>query len=183
MSQLPEGWKLLHSEYLHRKSWLTVRRDHLELSNGHKIPEYYVLEYPNWVNVIALTQEGKFVLIRQYRHALGTANYEICAGVVDSSDESPLHAAKRELLEETGFGGGNWEEWVVTAPNPATSNNWVHCFLATGVERVQNPQPEPSEQITTHLVDAGELKQLMSDGGIVQATHLVGLWKYFALNP
>ncbi len=183
MNQLPEGWKLLQSDYLHREPWLTVRRDQLLLPNGHTIPKYFVLEYPDWVNVIAITQEGKFLLIRQYRHAMGLTSYEICAGVRDQGDETHLEAAKRELMEETGYGGGNWQEWLVTAPNPATSNNWVHCFLATDVEPLGASAPEPSEQITTHLVDYQELKAMMADGRIIQSTHLVGLWKYLAEHP
>lgn len=58
------SWKVLHSEYLFRCPWLTVRRDAVELPNGHTIPDYYVLEYPDWVNTIALTDDDQFVMVR-----------------------------------------------------------------------------------------------------------------------
>ena len=64
-------WKVLDTEYLIKRTWLTARRDHLLLPDGREIPEYYVLEYPDWVNVIAITKDGYFVMERQYRHALG----------------------------------------------------------------------------------------------------------------
>ena len=98
-------WKTLKSEYLIRRPWLTARRDTVELPGGSVNPEFYVLEYPDWVNVLAITSDDEFVMIRQYRHGLGQTRYELCAGVVDPG-ESPLEAAKRELSEETGYGGG-----------------------------------------------------------------------------
>ena len=63
-------WTVLESEYLIRRPWLTARRDRVRLPNGVENNEYYVLEYPDWVNVIALTEDGKFIMERQYRHGL-----------------------------------------------------------------------------------------------------------------
>ena len=85
-------WKTLKSEYLIRRPWLTARRDTVELPGGSVNPEFYVLEYPDWVNVLAITSDDEFVMIRQYRHGLGQTRYELCAGVVDPG-ESPLEAA------------------------------------------------------------------------------------------
>lgn len=100
------SWKVLTSEYLARKPWFTVRHESLELPDGRRIPDYYVFEYPDWINVTAVTRDGRFVLIDQYRHGLGETSYEIPAGVTEPSDASPLAAAQRELMEETGYGGG-----------------------------------------------------------------------------
>lgn len=72
-------WEVLHSEYLIQRPWLTARRDCVRLPNGVENDEYYVLEYPDWVNVIAITAEGKFLMERQYRHGLQWTGYEICA--------------------------------------------------------------------------------------------------------
>ena len=91
-----KGWETLSSEYLIQRPWLTARRDVLRMPNGKVVPEYYVLEYPTWVNIIAITEEGQFVLVRQYRHALDIVAYELCAGTMEASDESPMEAAKRE---------------------------------------------------------------------------------------
>ena len=111
------AWKVVKSEYLARKPWFTVRHERIELPDGRSIPDYYVFEYPDWVNVIAITKEGKFVFIDQYRHGLGETNYEIPAGVAEPDDASMLAAAQRELAEETGYGGGEWRELLVVAPN------------------------------------------------------------------
>ena len=88
-------WKVLTSEYLARKPWFTVRHESLELPDGRRIPDYYVFEYPDWINVTAVTRDGRFVLIDQYRHGLGETSYEIPAGVTEPSDGSPLDAAQR----------------------------------------------------------------------------------------
>ena len=113
-------WKVLKSEYLARKPWFTVRHESLELPDGRRVPDYYVLEYPDWINVIAITRDGRFVLVDQYRHALGETSYEIPAGVTEPSDESMVAAAQRELAEETGYGGGEWRLLTTLSPNPAT---------------------------------------------------------------
>ena len=108
MRNQKEKAEVLASEYLFKKPWLTVRQEKIKLPNGVVIPEYYVLEYSDWVNVLAITKDHKFLMIRQYRHATATTNYEFCGGCVDATDESPLAAAQRELLEETGYGNGKW---------------------------------------------------------------------------
>lgn len=111
-------WKTLSQRYLIEKPWLTARVDKVELPTGAVIDEYYVLEYPDWVNTIAITKEGKFVFVRQYRYALGKTVNELCAGVIEKGEE-PMAAAKRELMEETGFGGGNWQEWMTISATQA----------------------------------------------------------------
>ena len=175
---LPEGWKVLSSEYLHKADWLTVRKDSLQLASGHVIPDYYVLEYPDWINIVAITADDQMLLIRQYRHGAALTAYELCAGVCEEHDGDPIDSAKRELLEETGYGGGEWQEWTSMAPNSSTSNNWVHCYLATGIEKVAEPELEKSEDISVHLFTAEEVKELMLRGDIIQATQLTSLWKY-----
>lgn len=180
-THLPKGWTLLDTKYLHRQPpWLTLRQDSLLLPNGHKLPKYFVLEYPNWVNTIAITKAGKMVMIRQYRYALDATHFELCAGVADASDNNPLESAKRELLEETGYGNGHWQLLLTTSANPATSNNLVYSYLATDVEQIAAPSPEETELLEIHLLDTEEVKQKMMDGSIVQATHLAPLWKYFS---
>ena len=81
-------WKLLSSEYLFREPWLTVRKQRMELPNGAVVPSYFVLEYPAWVCTIALTKEGKMVMVRQYRAGIEKVLLELCAGVVDEGDAS-----------------------------------------------------------------------------------------------
>lgn len=174
-------WKTIKSEYLIRRPWLTARRDTVELPNGNINPEFYVLEYPAWVNILAITKDKKFVMIRQFRYGLNETRYELCAGVVDPG-ETPLEAAKRELWEETGYGNGKWEKMVEISANPSTTNNLTYCYVATDVELISSQHLEKTEDISVHLLTVDEVRTLLLDDKIKQALMLVPLWRYFALN-
>ena len=176
-------WKVLSSEYLARKPWFTVRHESLELPDGRRVPDYYVFEYPDWINITAITRQGEFVLIDQYRHGLGETSYEIPAGVVEPSDASLLDAARRELREETGYGGGEWRLLTSISANPATQNNLTHCFLATGVERIGEQQLDATEDIRVHLFSRSEVLELLRTDRIRQALMAAPLWRYFAETP
>ena len=97
-------WEVLESEYLFKRPWLTARREHVKLPTGAEIQDFYILEYPDFCNVIAITKEGQFVLERQYRHAQQITGYEIPAGCVEPGEDA-MEGAKRELYEETGYSG------------------------------------------------------------------------------
>lgn len=180
---LNRKWKVLHSEYIAKEGpWFTVRREHVELPNGNQVPKWYIFEFPDWVNVIAITKEGQFVMIDQYRHAIGETCYEIPAGMIDPTDACPMDGGKRELMEETGFGGGEWTEFMCTRPNPTNQVNRQYTFLATGVERINNGEQEASEDIRVHLLTRDEVYELLSTGQIQQSLQAGPLWKYFAIK-
>lgn len=176
-----EKWKILDSKYIIKRPWLTARVDKVELPNGTIHPEYYVLEYPAWVNVIAITTEGKFVMVEQYRHGLGDVFTEICAGVVEKGEE-PLHAAQRELLEETGYGKGNWQLFTVLSANPGTTTNLTYTYLATDVEPVSTQHLDETEDIAVKLLSPEEVRDMLLKDELKQALMAAPLWKYFALN-
>lgn len=173
-----EKWKILRSEYISRRPWMTARRDEVQLPDGRIIPEYWVLEFPDWVNVIALTKDGDMVMVRQYRHALGLTEYELCAGVMEEG-ESPLEAAKRELLEETGYGGGTWTEFMSICANPSNHTNLAHTFLAVGVERVCEQHLDATEELTCHVLSQDEVFGMLQRGEIFQALMAAPLWRFF----
>jgi 8-oxo-dGDP phosphatase len=178
-SQDPKPWETLASHYLFQKPWLKLRQDRVRLPHGSIIEEYFVWEFPPWINVIAQTPDQQLVLIRQFRHAVGRVHYELPAGVCDPGDASPLEAARRELLEETGFGGGHWQDWMILSANPAMQTNLSHTFLATGVELLQPPNLEATEDITVHLVPREEAQRIVLEGEMIQALQVAPLLKYF----
>ena len=172
----------MESEYLIRRPWLTARRDTVKMPNGVVIPEYYVLEYPTWINVIAITEEGDFVLVRQYRHGLGETRYELCAGVCEEGEE-PLTSAQRELFEETGYSGGQWELWMTLSANASTMNNLTYSYLATGVQRTSTQHLDSTEDLSVHVVSRKRLYQMLKRGEFRQALMVAPLWKYFTTYP
>jgi 8-oxo-dGTP pyrophosphatase MutT (NUDIX family) len=173
----PKPWKVLSREYLARKFWYTVHVDKCELPTGAIIDEYFVNEYRPWVNVVAVTADDHVVLIRQYRHGLGQVNFEIPAGTTEDGETNLEEAARRELREETGYGGGRWSLLATLSANPALQNNLTYTFLAEGVELGQ-ASPDPDEDLRIHLVPLGEVERLVDEGGFVQALHTAPLLKY-----
>lgn len=131
--------------------------------------------------MIALTEDGRFIMERQYRHGLQWTGYEICAGVCEAG-ETPLESAQRELYEETGFGGGEWTHLMSVSPNSSSNNNLCHCFVAKGVQRLSTQHLEETEDISVHFLTADEVRGLLQRGEIKQALMLAPLWRYFAEN-
>ena len=122
------------------------------------------------------------VMVRQYRHALGVTEYEICAGVIEEG-EAPLAAAQRELLEETGYAGGEWTEFMTICANPSNHTNLAHTFLALGVERVAEQHLDATEELTYHIIPQKEVFAMLQRGEMLQALMAAPLWKYFYENP
>jgi len=175
-------WKVLESKKLLSKgTWMNLRQEKVQLPSGAIVPEWFVLEFPDWVNVIAITKDGKFVMEDQYRHALGQTHYELVAGVIDPG-ETPLEAAKRELSEETGYGGGEWQLFMTVSPNPTNHTNLSYTFLATGVEKLSEQHQEETEDIHVDIFTLDEVRELLETGQIIQCLQVAPLWKYFAMN-
>ncbi|GAB3895933.1 NUDIX hydrolase [Spirosoma agri] len=175
----PRPWTVENSEYLYRLPWFTVRKDAIKMEKGGAIPDYFVFEYPAWINVVAVTTEGQLVLIRQYRHGIAGVHYELCAGVVDPGEE-PLAAAQRELLEETGFGGGQWTPLLTLSANPGTHANLTYSFLAMGVDQKQAQHLESTEEITVHIISPNRMVEIINQGEMMQSLHIAPLLKYLS---
>lgn len=173
--------QIISSEYLIRRPWLTARRDQLLMPNGTVNPEFYVLEYPSWVNITAITDDGRYVMVRQYRHGLGVISTELCAGVVEEGEDT-LEAAKRELMEETGYSGGEWELQCVISGNPSTTNNLTYCYLATGVRLTGTQHLDATEDIEVITLSREELLKLMEADEMKQSLMLAPLWRHFYMT-
>jgi len=168
-------WKILHSEYIHKGPWATLRTDKCEMPDGRIVDEYYVLEYPNWVNAVAITEDNKVLMVRQYRHAAGIVSLEIPGGVIDG-DEKPEAAMRRELLEETGYQFDDIELIATVYANPSTANNHTYCYLAKGGKKVQEQNLDEHEELIVEEYTIAEIKQLLADNKIAQALHCTGLF-------
>lgn len=174
-----EKWTLLDSKYLVKRPWATLRVDRLELPNGVIKEEYYVLEYPTWVNMIGITTEGTILFVRQYRHGAGEILVELPAGVVEEG-EAPTEAAKREMLEETGYAFDKLEYICKLYANPATSGNLTYTYLLTGGIRVQDQELDDSEDIEVVEMTVEEAKEFLMANRIGQALHSAALFYTFS---
>jgi len=166
------NWKILSSEYLFNDLWFKVRKDKCITPQGKIVDPYYVYEFPTWVTAVALTEDGKVVLEKQYRHALGETCIEIPGGCVDDTDSSLEEAIKRELLEETGYSFSSYEYLGKISANPSTNSNLMHMYLAKGGRKIASQELDHNEEIEIDLVSIDELKQMLRENKIVQAMHI-----------
>ena len=134
---------------------------------GRDFP-FDILESPDWVNVVALTEAGKVVLIRQYRAGIESITTEIPGGTVDAG-ETQLEAARRELAEETGYESDAWELIGSVHPNPAFQTNTTYTFLARGARRTRGQHLEGAEEIEVDERPLDDIRALVADGTITHA--------------
>lgn len=172
-------WEIISSKYIYKDNWFTARRDRCRMPSGRIVDPYYILEYPNWVNAVALTATGNILMIRQYRHALGETIIEIPGGSMDPADESPEFAMKRELSEETGYEFESIERIGEISPNPSTNSNITFMFIAKGGTKVTNQHLDPSEEIEVMEMKPAEVIMLLNENKIRQALHATCLFYAF----
>lgn len=168
-------WKILSSEYLFHDLWFKVRKDKCQTPDGRIVDPYYVYEFPAWVTALALTEDGKVIMERQYRHALGEVGIEIPGGCVDDTDKNFEEAIARELLEETGYTFTSFEYLGKISANPSTNSNLMHMFLARGGRRVAAQNLDPNEEIRVELFTIEEVKNMIRENKLLQAMHVTCL--------
>ena len=162
----------MSSEYLFKDRWFKVRREVCETPDGKIVDPYYVYDFSTWVGAVPVTEEGKIIMLKQYRHALGEVCYEIPGGCVDDTDKNFEEAVARELLEETGYSFTSYDYLGRISPNPSTNSNLLHMYLAKGGKKVAVQSLDENEEIEVILLSIEELKQLLRENKIVQAMHV-----------
>lgn len=170
-----QKWTVLGSRYIIQRPWATLRVDKLRMPNGNIKDEYYVLEYPTWVNMVAITEQNTILFVKQYRHGAGAVMIELPAGVVEP-DEDMTEAARRELLEETGYAFDTIEYICELYANPATSGNLTYTYLLRGGKKVQEQDLDQGEDIEVLEMSIEEAKQFLFANKIGQALHTSALF-------
>lgn len=171
-------WQSLETERLADCRVFHVRRDHSRNLQDGREGDFFVIEAPDWINIIPLTTRQEVVMIEQYRHGTGEVTLEIPGGMVDQG-ESPREAALRELLEETGYGARQALLLGRTRPNPAIQNNWIHTFLARDVRFERAPVFDSTEHTVVRLVPLADVPALVRNGTITHSLVVMGFyWLY-----
>lgn len=168
-------WQKLSTRYLVREKWATLRVDTCKLQNGEVKDDYYVLEYPDWANAVAVTKDHKIIMVRQYRHAADIISLEIPGGVIDPG-EAPEEGIKRELQEETGYTFETCELIATLYPNPATANNRTFTYLMTGGLKTHEQHLDEHEILNVEEYTIAEAKQILTENRMEQALHSAGLF-------
>ncbi len=157
------------------------RHDLTNPRTGQSHP-FLVLHLPDWVSVIVLTADGQVVMVRQMRAGIGAPTLELPGGLIEPG-ESPEAAARREVLEETGFGGGELVSLGSVHPNPPLQDNRCHFFVIDGAERIADLALDAGEDIVVELHPLADVKRALCDGRITHALVLAAFWRAQSLVP
>lgn len=171
-------WKVLSSEYVFADRWFKARADRCEFPDGRIIEPYYVVELPDWCNMIVVTKEERIILVRQYRYPVDQTTYELPGGIIEKN-EQPLEAAKREMEEETGYTSDDIEFLLQTAPNPAINNNTAYFFLARNAVPTISENPDFFEDIDVVSFSKEEVWQLLKENKIQHGVQVGPLYEAF----
>jgi 8-oxo-dGTP pyrophosphatase MutT (NUDIX family) len=164
-----EPWRRLSQEYVLQTPYVNLRAEKFRLPDGTVKDPYYVVERPDAVFVFPVTPEDEVVLVRQYRPAIDVVELGLPAGLLNPG-EDPERAGRRELLEETGYGGGSWQHLIRLSSSPGLKDNWAHMYLARGVEETAEPTPDEHERLEVVRVPVGKVRDLALSGEIVSAS-------------
>jgi ADP-ribose pyrophosphatase len=167
------SWRTLQRRYLYHNPWCAFRVDEVALPGGATI-EYGVLEGGGFASVVPLTEDGRVVLVRQWRQPLGAFTLELPSGGVDRG-EGPREAAERELFEEAGFRAVGLEHLVSIHTSTGRTDEVCHLFRCRAVRDPGGPRPEPTEFIQVVELPLGEALDQVSSGGITDAATVLGL--------
>lgn len=156
MSRPPAPWRVVDSETVVADRWIRVRADDCRDAEGRRIAPYHVLEYGDWISVLALDVHGDAIVVEEYRHGAGIIAVGTIGGGIEAG-ETPIEAAARELREETGFAADEIVGLGSTWANFGSHTNRVHHFLARGCVRVADQALDDSEAIAVHIVSVDGL--------------------------
>lgn len=166
-------WELLASKDAFKNRWWHIVQETVRLPDGSVTDDYFVNHSKGGAAVFAVTETGNVVVNRQYKHGAREIVDELAVGRVDDEDHDGLETAKRELLEETGYGEGSWEKLMTTVTNPTSSTSRIHVFLARGVRKIAEPQSDPRETVEVREVPPKAFMEMLLGGAITSQTAMV----------
>jgi len=140
--------------------------------------DFYIIAAPDWINVVARDGEGRFITVVQQRLGTGERTVETPAGLVEPG-EDPLAAARRELLEETGYEAATITLMKKLSANPAIMNNHIHFYRAEGCRKVSDQNLDRAEDIQVSLHKEDEIRAMVRDGRIDHSIIVTALGLYF----
>ena len=160
------SWKRLGSDRVFSASpWVQVVRETVELPGGRVIDDFYRVVLPDFAAVVALTTDQRLVMVRGYKHGLGRVVLSVPAGLVDAG-ETPLAAAQRELLEETGYASADWQSLGSFVVDGNRQCGTMHVFRATQAELVAPPRQDDAEELEVEVMNVATVVEAIRAGGI-----------------
>ncbi len=178
-------WKLVNTEHVVTDRWIDFRRLSYEMPDGTLFEPFYNYSRRSYVVIAATDTEGNYICVRQYRQGIGAVTTEFPAGGIENygttdyektgREEDPLEAARRELIEETGYTSDDWTH-LLTIPSDATlGDNYAHLYLAKNCRKVQGQTLDETEFMNVTVIPPAELEKMAAAGQFQQAIHVLTL--------
>lgn len=181
-------WKEVSCDHLVQDEYIDFRRSEYLLPDGTTFGPYYSYSRRDYVVIVATDEEDKFICVKQFRHGIKQVTVEFCAGGLERLDgkeygsrndtaqvESALDAAKRELLEETGYASEDWKFLLSVPSNATMADNYAHLFVARNCKRVSEQDLDDMEFLNVVLCDRAKVDEMIQSGEFPQAMHVLAL--------
>ncbi|MBD5149046.1 MAG: NUDIX hydrolase [Oscillibacter sp.] len=174
------AWEEVNCEHIVCDEWIDFRKSTYKMPNGKISGPYYSYSRKNFVIIVATTEDDRYICVRQFRHGIKRVTTEFCAGCIEhigDAFEDALSTAKRELLEETGYGSNDWRH-LLTVPVYATlADNYMSIFMAKNCQKINSQQNlDNNEFLDVHLYSRDKLEEIIKDGEFSQASHILALF-------
>ncbi len=171
-------WKIEKNDSVFQTGIFTLKKLTCSHPQKKEMHEFYILNTPDWINVVALDEAGDFIFVVQHRLGTGTLTLETPAGLIEPG-EDPLFAAQRELREETGYEAGSIILIKKLAANPAIMNNYIYFYLAENCRKAGAQNLDKTEDIEVKTFSRNEVKKMLTNGTIDHSIIVTALGLYF----
>lgn len=172
------------TRHLVENRWIDLREVYYTMPDGQKSAPYYTYSRKNYCVIVATDPDGNYICVHQFRPGLGKVTCEFCAGGIErpgelqygpdaAEQEEPLHAAMRELREETGYISDHWEQLITVPSNATMADNYAYIFRAENCRRERHQQLDSCEFLRVELVSPEELARRIREGSFEQAIHVL----------
>lgn len=184
MNEKDLEWKEISREHIVQDEWIDFRRSSFRFPDGKIFEPYYTYSRRNYVIIVPSDEEGNYLLVRQFRQGIRKVTVEFPAGGIERKDgkeyggeddlntEDALAAARRELLEETGYTSDEFVHLLTIPANATIADNYAHLFLAKNCRKVAGQSLDEMEFLNVEKYTADEIEKMIDNGEFLQAMHV-----------
>ena len=179
-------WKEISTEHIVQDEWIDFRRSAYQLPDGSVFEPFYSYSRRDYVVIVASDTDGKYLCVRQFRQGIKEVTTEFPAGGIERTDgreyrsggslaaaENALEAAKRELLEETGYMSEDWKHLLTIPSNATISDNYAHIYMAVNCRKSGEQNLDETEFLNVSKYSAAEIEEMIYRGDFQQAVHIM----------